>query len=102
MLWSTESRVPQLLGPYATAAETQVPWNLPSAMRGSTGAATGEGLHGGEDSAQPERNRYSYSLKTDKSMVLQDKSMLWYVPPVIKFALILKAFSYLESFVYIY
>ena len=47
MLWSTESRVPQLLSPYAMAAEAQVPWNLRSAMRDatavrSTGTATGE------------------------------------------------------------
>ena len=33
MLWSTESRVPQLLSPYAMAAEAQVPWNLRSVTR---------------------------------------------------------------------
>lgn len=102
MLWSTESRVPQLLGPYATAAETQVPWNLRSAMRGSTGAATGEGLHGGEDSAQPERNRYSYSLKTDKQKHGSSRQKhVMVCSSRYKICLNIESF-FLLSFVYIY
>jgi len=70
----------------------------------SPSTATGEepARQGRLSLAKKKQIKLLFKKLINKSVILQDKSMLWYVPPIIKVALILKAYSYLESFVYIY